>query len=196
MCIVEWWNEQHRNKNRHYLTGTSTDKYVEFLGIDLSGKKKILEIGVGLGIATKELAAMGHEVTGWDISEVALANAAEWLTESYRPHEYHKCKSNKFDLAICYLVAQHMNDNDLSELLHQVCRVLKSTGMLAIQFADGPVYNAHTAILQRIGGCLRSNHKMSDMAKEAGFEIILDIFEKNWEHTDNSWKGYWLRRQE
>jgi 2-polyprenyl-3-methyl-5-hydroxy-6-metoxy-1,4-benzoquinol methylase len=131
--IKDFWESNHKYKIHRWLTGSSLTQVKENLNIsDLIDNRKlvILEVGVGLGYCTKDLAKK-HKVDALDISLKALKNVEKYCQQTYSASE--KMQSNKYDLIIVHLVIQHMSDKSLKTLMIDLIRTLKPKGLLAIQ---------------------------------------------------------------
>ena len=169
--IDAFWEERHAEDSRTWLTGSHGEEVWKRLGVRdrLGPAVRVLNIGVGMGYCTRELAALGTQTHAVDIAPSALArvvdvattwNAANlnWLPESY------------FDVALSHLVAQHMNDDALVGQIREVSRALRPEGVFAMQFAhpcDGEG-QLDTRLNAKAGAVLRTHDKMSDLASAAG----------------------------
>lgn len=139
--IKKFWEEKHKESSLSYLSGHPAAAiirglYIESLIEELQGSScEVLEIGVGLGICTKDLFNMGFSVSCIDISEVALQRVAKITTRAYLDTMVRELPSDTFSLAISYCVTQHINDISLSEQLREVIRSLKPEGVFAMQYS-------------------------------------------------------------
>ena len=124
--MKQWWDSIHEKYNEtkdfKFLTNSNPILAVKNLNIDLIKDKKILEIGVGTGNSTKYYYDKGLEVSALDISDVALERVEQYIIKSYTPDDI--LPSKYFDIAVSNLVAQHMNDEDLSNQIKQVLESL------------------------------------------------------------------------
>lgn len=141
--VKDWWDIAHKTDHAYWLSGTPGEEVWKRLGVRdrLKPGLRVLNIGVGLGRDTRELVALGCNVSVLDISETALERvkdvAAGWIDPAQLP-------DNTFDLALSHLVAQHQADLTLQEQIENVLRSLKPGCMFAIQYAA----HAHTSHLQ------------------------------------------------
>jgi len=70
----------------------------------------VLNIGVGQGHCTRALAGRGCEVSALDISRHALDKVASVIRAGYLASALHELPESAFDLAISFLVTQHVDD--------------------------------------------------------------------------------------
>jgi cyclopropane fatty-acyl-phospholipid synthase-like methyltransferase len=132
--MADWWNRAHSRDHKVWLTGSSGQEVWSMLEVDSLAQPgaTVLNIGVGLGRCTRDLADRGCVVHALDISQVALDRVADvargWLDPAAPP-------TDTFDLAISHLVAQHMRNADLEAQLARIIPSLKRDGVYAIQFA-------------------------------------------------------------
>jgi SAM-dependent methyltransferase len=136
------WHGWHEQQLQGPLSGTHLSGYARYLGLDLDrlhAGVKVLEIGVGLGTATHEMAARGCEVSVLDICLRAIETVADCIKFGYLHREVKLLPSDHFDLAISHLVTQHMSEADILWQFPEVFRSLKSTGRFLIQWAGSNV---------------------------------------------------------
>lgn len=130
-----FWDQQHITSNSTWLTGSFIDAYLRFfqITVDELRDRCVLEIGVGLGRATRELAKIAKEFYCSDISQTALDKL-----EDCTPHRFLSRDLKNIppvDLAICYLVTVHCNDLEVMRIVNDVR--LSDTGRMLVQFS-GP----------------------------------------------------------
>jgi hypothetical protein len=169
---------QHRQKNKRYLTGSTLDQYCQFFRIDknILRDKTILEVGVGLGIATQELGAMTVKLDVLDISRTAISNVIHSIRCGFLSDTI--LNDNEYDYAFSYFVSQHMDDDELSIQLFEVIRSLKSSGTFYLQWVDAEGDNGQDFEAQSKGGILRSVEDMHVLVGKAGGELeIVHIVE-------------------
>lgn len=192
--LKDYWNEQHVLRNKKALTGSSLEQYCEFFGITkefLKGKK-ILEVGVGLGRATAELRELVEILNVLDISDVALYNVSHLIDLGINDSK--ELPYGYYDVAISYLVAQHMNDSDLIIQMENIIRSLTKDGIFYIQWADA---NSHadkiTIELEQGGGVLRTIEEMTQLVTYAGG--VLEPVKMSKVTTTVMWYGARIRRK-
>jgi SAM-dependent methyltransferase len=200
--IDQFWEDQHQQKNRRYVTSYKGKEIWKFLELKpyIKKNKKVLNIGVGMGRGSKDLNKKGLKVWGLDLSVTALEKGATegWLNGGFtNPHDI--CPEY-FDLAISHLVTQHTNDYNLHDQLKHVLRGLKPNGVLAIQFAS-PVAKIGTRIKyeeslehQREGTVRRYPEHMFRVVEQAGGTVIHDCKSVTWDDTvvtgSCTWHGF------
>lgn len=136
--LRQWWDVVYLTSNKNWLTGSAGPEVWEYLNITdrIAHEAIVLNIGVGLGYCTRELARRGCKVDVLDISRIAINGVHDVIERGWQPSQLaSEFPKEKFDLAISNLVTQHMLDGDLKCQLHAVIRSLKSTGVFAMQFA-------------------------------------------------------------
>ena len=181
--IEDWWDYHHEGKGDYHqwLTASAGPEVWHNLNIDklIKPNKVVLNIGVGLGHCTRELARRKCVVHALDISPVALAKVESFTAKTWLPPTLPDIPENTFDLAISYLVTQHMVDEDLLEQISGVLRSLKPTGVFAMQFAfalnrqanDLTYPPAERIARMKSGGMCRSLEGMARLVDQAGGSI-------------------------
>lgn len=179
--IQDWWDDCHTGRHpesEFFLTGSGGPDVWASLEVAhlLEPGRWVLNIGVGQGHCTRALAARGCEVSALDISPHALDKVRPVIRAGYLATALSELPRNVFDLALSFLVAQHVSDADLSAQLVAVVNSLKVGGMFAMQFAyrpepgEGPFDD--TLRNCQVGGVCRSLSHMDRMVFEAGGEIV------------------------
>ena len=175
--INDWWERHHQTNEPYLLTGSDGQVVWNNLNIleDIHSNSTILNIGIGLGYCTKELYSIGATVHALDISTTALDRVKSYVENSWKAERITELPSNKFDLAISNLVAQHMSNTALVEQFLSVIRSLKITGYLAVQFAfslrKGYVFK-DDYYHQKWGGVVRTLAQIESIVKEANGKIV------------------------
>jgi ubiquinone/menaquinone biosynthesis C-methylase UbiE len=102
---------------------------------------RVLDLGIGDGRLAAELDA--RELTGADVSQVALDRAAKRLPEArlvkLEPDEPLPFADNEFDLVLCAETLEHVRDLQLA--LSEIRRVLRPGGRLAVTTPLGRRFN-------------------------------------------------------
>ncbi len=103
--------------------------------LDISSDTKILDLCCGAGQTTQFLVAKSNQVTGLDISPVALARAGEKVPQA----EYVEglaqnmpLANNQFDLVHTSSALHEMTSEELEQILQEVHRVLKPGGIFTL----------------------------------------------------------------
>ena len=106
-------------------------------------KGKILDIGCGPGIYTKDLLLRGWEVWGMDLSPKMLQLAERSLADVREPHRAHfstgqaenlSFDSSFFDAVLCIGVLPYVES--LEKALSEISRVLKPEGSVLFQLSN------------------------------------------------------------
>ena len=194
--MKDFWEVCHENTSSRYLGAFCRRAYEAFLKIktNIQEANTILEIGVGEGIATREMAVGEKEIHVLDIAKTALERVKDIAT-GWQLSEIDQLPKNYFDLAISHLVAQHINDDALMLHLSHVIPSLKEAGVFALQFSialedDQPV----TEICMREGLVTRSESVVAEMVQKAGGEIIKTVPQKTWPKWGLVWNGMHIIR--
>ena len=148
-----FWEDKHSDDDQWWLTGTKFDSLLRFHSLSEEDikKKKILEIGVGLGTCTQALYESASELFCTDISEVALERVKSFSTAQY--HTSNIKNIAPVDIAICHLVFQHCTDSEVERIINNVN--LSETGVFSFQFAAIKDNIIHANIQKLIDeGCL------------------------------------------
>jgi 2-polyprenyl-3-methyl-5-hydroxy-6-metoxy-1,4-benzoquinol methylase len=131
--IQLFWENNHSENDEYWLTGSKLDhikRFHDLKNYDFKNKT-VLEIGVGLGFMTKELVDTGAKIIASDISKVALKKISKSVYKTI--HTSLLNTEEQVDLAICHLVFQHCNDEEIHRLIRDV--QLKDDGIFTFQFA-------------------------------------------------------------
>jgi 2-polyprenyl-3-methyl-5-hydroxy-6-metoxy-1,4-benzoquinol methylase len=146
--LKKYWEKMHTSKSIRYLSGYSGRSIWHTLSINgfLKGVNTVLNIGVGLGMCTRDLALSGKKVYALDVSEEAIQSVKNVIVRGFTDPKL--LPSDFVDMSICHLVAQHMNDFDLIELISNTLRCIKPDGILAIQFASPNGYQEYSETIK------------------------------------------------
>jgi len=185
-----FWQEQHKNKNEYWLSGTNNAEYIlDLHNIDRNiSNNTILDIGVGMGHLSRYLHSKNNTMFCSDISQIALDNVNNIAT-TYLTYELSRIEP--VDIAICNLVFQHCDDNEIQRILKDV--QLKDSGFFTFQFAflrEGEEPNNKVKHLISIGTHhFRSLDKIKEMVKFANKKII-EISEPIHYYGDENFSWY------
>ena len=179
ISLKDWWDKCHDRDAPLWLTGSQGPEVWNYLQIAdrIHPGATILNIGVGLGHCTRELARRGAKVHVLDISETAIEKVQDVVEGGWLASRLQELPAGRFDLAISNLVAQHMDDGALREQIPAVLRSLKADGVFALQssFAVDPSQNdLGTPPLERMktGGVFRSLRWYDSVVEGAGGRIL------------------------
>lgn len=168
-----FWDNVH-TAERHDgggLTGLHLQDYLEAFKIqDIYAKAStILEIGVGMGYVVKEAAADKKYVSAVDISTAGLQQVMPYVCNAWLPTEYESIPSNTFDLVFSKTVSLHLTNEELEDQIRNVLRILKPTGIFAMEFYDRPNYQGEPCF--KAGTLYRSLDFVGALVKKYGGEI-------------------------
>ena len=110
--------------------------YVKNINNDLN-PKNVLDFGCGDGRLTLEMKKNGvPKITGIDISEQAL-NYAKTFNQSSNGNvklisDFNEIKDMKFDLIVAMEVLEHIEENQLPEIIHNLSKILDENGKFLI----------------------------------------------------------------
>jgi SAM-dependent methyltransferase len=202
--IREFWREKHEAGDKRYLSGYSgknTWRYLELKG-HVQAASCVLNVGVGTGRCTRDLAELGKEVHALDITQGALDGVAGAIECGYlKPADL---PDSRFDLVISHLVAQHMNDVDLMDQVKHVLRSLVPGGCFAIQFASpvDPVPYSETLSQQRAGTVRRTPEHMLRLIETMGGKVVRRCKWVFYDPAENptvtdrlAWNGFHVERR-
>lgn len=200
--VEQWWDECRTDSQyAFWLTGSQGSNVWSSLEIEdrIAPGRQVLNIGVGEGYCTRELAERGCHVHALDISRIALEKIRDCVDATWSPSDLSRLPSDTFDLAISHLVAQHMCDADLSEQFHEVVRSLKSDGIFALQFAfrlDGDEDQIEqTSLNMKTGSICRSLEKVSRLVADANGQIVWQKKIGLFPEQGSGWYGIHIAKQ-
>jgi hypothetical protein len=135
--VPDFWNRQHKTRNKLWLTGSSLGMIDRFHEIDWREVQYVTEIGVGTGSVTSALLGLGLEVSSVDICKLALDRVAEMYTKASFPGVLACYLTEELltvrpaDVVLIHLVAQHCVDDEVSRLIRQPR--LRDGGYISLQ---------------------------------------------------------------
>ncbi len=103
--------------------------------LDISSDTKILDLCCGAGQTTQFLVVKSEQVTGLDISPVALTRAAEKVPQAKYVEGLAQdmpLADNQFDIVHTSAALHEMTPEELAEILQEVHRVLKPGGIFTL----------------------------------------------------------------
>jgi SAM-dependent methyltransferase len=179
--LKSFWEQMHQERNGRFLTGSDpATTYQQHGVLDLvaSGTPiTVLEVGVGLGVGVRSLAALGHTVIACDISATALGSVADVAAMMKLPWQLKDLEPSSIDLAMAHLVAQHVPDDDWLGLMRGVVRLLKTDAFFSFQYTERVLPEQSLppefAVDEALGiAHFRSPARVADMVTEAGGAVI------------------------
>jgi SAM-dependent methyltransferase len=175
--ISDFWERAHEKKKSLWLTGSPPIEVIHRLDVAKeveNQKARILDVGVGLGFMAQYLFKKGRSSWALDISSSALERVKPFVKETFLSPD--ALPDSTFSLVMHHLVAQHMNDKDLTHQIRQLIRSLSKDGLVAMQFAsllngmDGT--SEQSVALQAGGGAVRSPTQMEKLVLGAGGRVL------------------------
>ncbi len=103
--------------------------------LEISSDTKILDLCCGAGQTTEFLAAKSEQVTGLDVSPIALTRAAKKVPQAKYVEglaQNMPLADNQFDLVHTSSALHEMTPEELEQILQEVHRVLKPGGILTL----------------------------------------------------------------
>jgi len=193
--LAGYWSAEHQKPDNVILSDSLPAAVFAMHRIVVTPGQTILDVGVGTGGMARHLHAAGCVVHSMDITPVALEKVAgvterRWLTTESLPPD-------TFDLAICHLVAQHVNDEDLTAELENILQSLKPDGMLSIQFASHPAWTIgreQTAEACRDGGVCRMPDHAIQVVERAGGKVVSEIDIRGFPGVKTRWFALHCRK--
>lgn len=169
-----FWDRHHSASNQTWLTGSMIDAYLRFFEISREDLKdqRILEIGVGLGRASRELAKITKEFYCADISQAALDKLDDCTSHRFLTTDLKLVPPA--DLVICYLVTVHCNDDEVQRILNDT--QLSAKGKMLVQFSgprdDGEISErAHTEFVDNGSHHFRTRQEIQDLVSKTNKRI-------------------------
>lgn len=169
------------------LNRLTNPPFLDFLR--LTGGEKVLEVGSGLGILTREAAARlpSGQITGLEIAPEQLTVARRAVPANVRfvEGDAHALPfaADEFDVVYCRYVLEHVADP--AAVLREMRRVLKPGGRLCVRendilvmdlFPECPqftrVWQQFAELQSRLGGDARIGRRLFALLRAAGFDEI------------------------
>lgn len=125
------------------LTHFITTEYIALLTARIPPNSRLLDLGCGTGVITKALAALGHDVTGLDISQAMLdqidtASPSGRITLRQGDIYALPFEPASFDGVITRWVIPHFRDWPL--IVKEAARVLRPAGTMLFDHTSRPNY--------------------------------------------------------
>lgn len=195
--LREFWESRHQGNDNTWVTGNDLTKLKNFYDIGPVDfrDKRCLEIGVGQGTLTKELAALSRNLYCCDISDKALDKVKNLATQTW--HSQDIAQIPTVDVAIAHLVFVHCNDIECARILKSV--PLESTSRFFCQFScfvdpDLGISQASPKIQEQldigIKHFFRTPDEIQSLISDAGLNVIK--IKKCHPGSYHGWNGqYW-----
>jgi len=176
MSIMDktFWESKHKSSDKYWLTGSDLNDIKSYHNLtnDDFVSKKILEIGVGLGTLSEQLADFTNRLICCDISDEALKNVHHTVYKKYLTTNLKNIEP--VDTAICHLVFQHCDDDEVFRIIKEVN--LTEDGVFTFQFAylreNEKPSNKVVELIENGSHHFRSLNVIEDMVNKSNKKII------------------------
>ena len=140
--LNEFWESKHMEDDVNALSGCDLDLTLSMLNMTnrINGNHKVLEIGVGLGHAVRELFDKKINVSAVDISNSALERVNKYCERTYNTNNLSELPTDYFDIILCMNVIQHIPTKELNEEMREIMRSLKTGGVFAVEFVSSDAF--------------------------------------------------------
>ncbi|MGE3466077.1 MAG: class I SAM-dependent methyltransferase [Pyrinomonadaceae bacterium] len=138
---------------------------------------RILEIGVGNGYVSNELAKAGHRVTGMDLFEAplnTLSPAVERIRFDIERDEVPKELHAEFDVVLALAILEHVHDE--AGVLRRISSMLKPAGLI---YASTPNINWWPFRIKYMFGKTVDDFHTCDHVKFWNLRAFARIFDQN-----------------
>jgi len=187
--MENFWNNAHSEKMKYWIDSSNINDIFQNHKIDKNiNDKLILDLGIGLGYLTEYL-SKNNNVISVDISNVALEKVKNYAYKTYHTSEL--LNIEPVDLAICNLVFQHCNDEEVERIIREI--QLKDDGIFSFQFAflreNEEPNDFVKELMKNKTHYFRSFEKIKEFVDKCGKKIV-DISEPmHWYEKENfSWQ--------
>jgi len=197
--MEEYWARQHETQNVEMLADYSfkqIQNYLDLIDYTKNGIR-ILDIGIGTGKETIQMAKLGMEVYGLDITMKAYWTVMDVVKDFWLFEDIEQLPMDTFDLAICHLVAQHNTDENLKRLMTYTIKSLKRDAVFAIQYATRLNKNHRTddsLESQKAGTVCRTQGEMRKLVFQCKGIIIHECKTVDYPEAGMSWNGLHITR--
>jgi len=178
---TQFWNE--RFDKKEFIFGKEPNEYlVDQASQYLKPKSSVLCIADGEGRNGVWLAKQGMQVTGFDVSDIALAKANQFAADNNVNIQYSLCDTDSFDWqvnaydAVVGIFIQFADPEMRSRIFRQVHQTLKPGGLFILQG-----YTPKQLEYKTGGPSLIEHLYTEELIRELsqGFEILeLECYEK------------------
>lgn len=120
------------------------DKTVSFIDGQIAPNSQLLDLGCGPGLYAKRLSARGHNVTGVDFNQTAIAYAKTYVPESQFIHANYlqNFPTGEFDaITMIYCDMGTHGDSERDNLLSHCYQALKTGGKLIFDVFSQEIVN-------------------------------------------------------
>lgn len=186
--MENFWNNAHSNKLEYWINSSCSNDILNYHNFNKNiSDKLILDLGIGLGYLTEYL-SKNNKVISVDISDVALKKVKDFAYKTYNTSELSKIEP--VDLAICNLVFQHCDDEEIERIIREI--QLKDDGIFSFQFAflreNEEPNDFVKELIKNKTHYFRSLEKIKKFVKKCGKKIVSISKPMHWYGKENfSW---------
>ncbi len=186
--MEDFWNNAHSKKLNYWINSSNSNDILNYHNFNQNiSDKLILDLGIGLGYLTEYL-SKNNKVISVDISDVALKKVKNIAYKTYNTSEL--LKIEPVDLAICNLVFQHCDDEEIERIIREI--QLKDDGIFSFQFAflreNEEPNDFVKELIKNKTHYFRSLEKIKEFVNKCGKKIVSISEPIHWRHTENfSW---------
>jgi 2-polyprenyl-6-hydroxyphenyl methylase/3-demethylubiquinone-9 3-methyltransferase len=171
-----WWDEQGEFKALHSLNYVR----LEFIKKYATQQGSVLDIGCGGGILCEPLSRIFHDVTGFDISEEAIALAQKRAADQELSIHYtnHIPQDQTYDIVIASEVVEHVEC--LETFLRQCEKLIKPEGLFFVSTINQTWQARVLGIFMAeyiLGLAPRGTHHFKDFVKPSLLQRLLHRFD-------------------
>lgn len=190
-----WWDLNGPMKPLHKINPVRVKFIQDSLNLNNLNTLKVLDIGCGGGILTEELAKLGGDVTGIDMSpeainvaklhaELELNNNSNNYKINYENTSiedfYENNKNTKYDVITCLELLEHVPDPE--KFIEYILKLLKPDGKLFISTLNRNLKSYLLGIVAAeylLGWVPKGTHEHSKFIKPSELASILRKHNKN-----------------
>jgi SAM-dependent methyltransferase len=140
---IQFWNQKHEDSDNWWLSDTSLKEVLTYhhLAENDFRDRTVLEIGIGTGRMSREIKNLGCILYCCDISDKALDRVKDIADQTFLTEDIKDVPP--VDIAICHLVFQHCDNNEIFRILNDVN--LTAQGTLSFEFPSYGLYQQDEA---------------------------------------------------
>lgn len=191
-----FWQRQHVNRDPLFLSGNG-EQTLDILQIRdiFPDANTMLNVGIGLGVFEDYCLAQNKTIDCLDIATAARDRVVDKVRSVYLDPAL--LPDDQYDLVTELLVAQHLDDVQLSRHLVNCVRALRRDGIYAIQipawfFPKTKIDNM--VVAQQAGSVCRSIQRVAQMVEEAHGQIIHLGWRGNFPQHNSIWYIYHIKK--
>jgi SAM-dependent methyltransferase len=172
-----FWDNLSNIYTEHYITPPKMG-FINKLENELNGDDSIFEYGCSSGMNLHHLKSKGFtNVSGVDISNIAIDEGKKIYTDinilvgDYTKHV--DVTTNLYDVVFSRATLQHINTNEIGNVLDKLNKVLKENKILIISECNNTIFKYGIIPNHRVYNTY--NHNWGDILPKHGFTIVENI---------------------